>query len=159
MKFELVVIALLLTRSGNLASATQKRHQAAFGARFMMNRNGVDAMTAATTLLVTVASNVVLLPAPAFAGDVGKGTQLFINNCAGCHIGGSNLVNEKRTLKKEALLEYGVGMDPASIKEFLTNSLQHKKLVFFRVEGGKLTGDQWEDVATFISDQANGEKW
>ena len=159
MKFALVVTALLLARSGNLASATQKRNHAAFGARVMTNRNGVDAVTAATTLLVMAASNVVLLPAPAIAGDVGRGEQLFINNCAGCHIGGSNLVNEKKTLKKEALLEYGVGIDPASIKGFLTNSLQHKKLVFFRVEGGKLTGDQWEDVATYISDQANGEKW
>ena len=125
-----------------------------------MNRNAVDSASAATALLVMVASsNLLLCPTPAIAGDVGKGEQLFVNNCSGCHIGGSNLVNEKRTLKKEALLQYGVGLDPAAIKGFLTNSLQHKKLVFFRVDGGKLTDDQWEDAAIYVSYQANGEKW
>jgi cytochrome c6 len=160
MVYPLVVIFLLLAHCGRLATASQKRHLGAFGAGSMANRNGVDAASPAMAFLLMVASSaVVQCPAPASAGDVGKGEQLFANNCAGCHIGGSNLVNEKKTLKKEALLQYGVGLDPASIKGFLTNSLQHKKLVFFRVDGGKLTEDQWEDAATYVSDQATGEKW
>lgn len=111
-----------------------------------------------------MASSMLSLPPPASAatisgGDIGKGEQVFVNNCAGCHMGGNNFANEKRTLKKEALLQYGVGLDQPSLERFVTNSLVHQKLVFFKAEGGKLTPDQWEDVTTYIADQASGDKW
>jgi len=142
-------LSVLVLGFSSLAGAKKQQH-AAFG---VPNFRPAVAAT-------LVASSICFLPAAALAGgDVGKGEQLFVGNCAGCHIGGSNLVNEKKTLQKEALLEYGIGLDQPSIKKFVTNSLQHKKLVFFRVEGGKLTDDQWEDVTTYIADQANGEKW
>ena len=96
----------------------------------------------------------------AFAlGDIGKGEVLFNNNCASCHVGGNNVVNEQRTLKRDALEKFGIGLDQPGIKDFVTNSLRHKNLVFFRVEGGKLNPEQWEDVTTYISDQAKGDKW
>lgn len=96
---------------------------------------------------------------PAFAGDIGKGQELFVTNCASCHLGGNNLASEKRTLKKDALENYGIGLDQPSIQNFVTNNARHKNLVFFRMEGGKLNPSQWEDVTTYISDQATGEKW
>jgi cytochrome c6 len=161
MYYRLYLTVLLLCSSSPLASSKQpKQTQAAFGIPFM-NQNDVGSAAAAATLWM--ASSLVGLPSTASAtttgGDIGKGEQLFVNNCAGCHMGGNNFANEKRTLKKEALLQYGVGLDQPSLERFVTNSLVHQKLVFFRVEGGKLTPDQWEDVTTYIADQANGDKW
>ena len=115
-------------------------------------------VAAASTLLII--GHVVAFPSSAFAlGDIGKGEVLFKNNCASCHIDGSNLVNVQRTLKRDALEKFGIGLDQPSIKNFVTNNMRHKNLVFFRVEGGKLNDDQWEDVTTYISDQAKGDKW
>ena len=113
---------------------------------------------AASTILII--GHVLSFPSMAFAlGDIGKGEVLFNNNCASCHIGGNNVVNEQRTLKRDALEKFGIGLDQPGIKDFVTNSLRHKNLVFFRVEGGKLNPEQWEDVTTYISDQAKGDKW
>ncbi|MCS6884784.1 MAG: c-type cytochrome [Blastocatellia bacterium] len=35
------------------------------------------------------------------------GAKVFEENCAGCHEGGENIIDEKKSLKKEALLENG----------------------------------------------------
>ena len=66
-------------------------------------------------------------------------------------------MNEKRTLKKDALEKFGIGLDQESIQNFVTSNGRHQNLVFFK--GGKLNPTQWEDVTTYISDQAIGEKW
>lgn len=118
--------------------------------------NAAAVATVASIALATTAS----VPSAAWAvGDVGRGEQLFVGNCASCHIGGSNLVKEERTLKQDALVKFGIGTDQPSIQAFVTNSQRHKNLVFFRVEGGKLNEQQWQDVTTYISDQASGDKW
>jgi cytochrome c6 len=106
-----------------------------------------------------LSASCIIAPLPALGGDIAKGEELFVKNCASCHIGGSNLVNEKRTLKKDALEKFGIGLDQESIQNFVTNNGRHKNLVFFKMEGGKLNPTQWEDVTTYISDQAIGEKW
>lgn len=98
-------------------------------------------------------------PSKAAAGDFGVGQKLFSDNCASCHLGGANFVKEERTLEKEALEKYGVGTDQQSIQTFVTNSQRHRNLVFFRVEGGKLNAQQWEDVTEFVSEQATQGKW
>jgi cytochrome c6 len=120
------------------------------------------AKAAANTASMTVLASTLLLvslASPASAGDIGRGEILFTGNCASCHMGGTNVVNEQRTLKKDALEQFGIGLDQPGIQTFVTNSMRHKNLVFFRVEGGKLTPSQWEDVTTYISDQAKGDKW
>ena len=48
-------------------------------------------------------------------------------------------------------------LDQGSIQNFVTSNGRHQNLVFFK--GGKLNPTQWEDVTTYISDQAIGEKW
>jgi cytochrome c6 len=113
-------------------------------------------MTAATIMAIAV-----LLPTESAvaAGEIGRGQQLFNDNCAGCHLGGANFVSADRTLRKEALVKYGIGVEPSSIRSFVTSNARHKNLVFFRVEGGKLNPQQWDDVTTFIADQAQGDKW
>lgn len=109
-------------------------------------------LATATLMLLTSAS-------PAFAGDIVQGQQLFNDNCASCHMGGANFAKPERTLKKDALEKYGIGVEQPSILSFVTNSQRHKNLVFFRAEGGKLNPQQWEDVTSYISDQAKNEKW
>lgn len=122
--------------------------------------------TAATVVVAAssvLAATIILSSGPAAAataGDISRGQQLFNDNCASCHMGGANYVNPDRTLKKEALVKYGIGLEPDSILSFVTNQSQrHKNLIFFRVEGGKLNPQQWEDATAFISDQAKGDKW
>lgn len=96
---------------------------------------------------------------PAHAGNIDQGQKLFDDNCASCHMGGANYAKPERTLQQDALVKYGIGVEQPSIMSFVTNSQKHKNLVFFRAEGGKLNPQQWEDVTTFISDQAKGDKW
>lgn len=115
--------------------------------------SGIEIQLAIATLVVSTSA------APAFAGDIAQGRQLFSDNCASCHMGGENYVKVERTLKKDALEKYGIGVEQPSILSFVMNSQRHKNLVFFRAEGGKLDPQQWEDVTTFISDQAKSEKW
>ena len=45
----------------------------------------------------------VLGASPSFAADADHGAQVFSANCAACHMGGGNVVNAERTLKKDAL--------------------------------------------------------
>jgi cytochrome c6 len=107
----------------------------------------------ALTLLTTT-------PAMAAAGNVGRGEAIFISNCASCHAGGQNFINDQRTLKQDALVKFGVGTDQPSLLNFVTQqSARHKTMVFFRAEGGKLTPEQWEDVTEYVSDHATGNKW
>jgi len=80
-------------------------------------------------------------------------------NCASCHACGKNYAKAKKTLRKGALEKYGVGLEQPQIQEWLANSRQHKTLILFKMEGGKLTVDQWGDVTTYVADQSSGEKW
>ena len=125
----------------------------------LASKSPPTSVVAATSTLL-IMGHVMSFPSSAFGlGDIGKGEVLFKNNCASCHIDGTNLVNVQRTLKRDALEKFGIGLDQPSIKNFVTNNMRHKNLVFFRVEGGKLNDEQWEDVTTYISDQAKGDKW
>jgi cytochrome c6 len=124
-------------------------------------RAAVQPAAVAATAAAMIMMALVVIPSPAAAaGDIGLGQQLFDANCAGCHMGGANFVSPERTLRQDALVKYGIGVEPASILSFVTkNSPRHQNLVFFRAEGGKLNPQQWEDVTTYIADQAQGDKW
>jgi cytochrome c6 len=37
---------------------------------------------------------------PALAADLGNGAKVFSANCASCHMGGKNIINASKTLKK-----------------------------------------------------------
>ena len=119
-----------------------------------------SSQTAAVVASAMIFQSIVLpIPSCLAIGDVDKGKVLFDDNCASCHIAGSNVINEQRTLQRDALEKYGIGVEQAEIKGFVTNSMRHKNLVFFKVEGGKLNPQQWEDVTTYVADQAAGTKW
>jgi cytochrome c6 len=114
--------------------------------------------------LRTTAGNVVLtsalllfsmcLPASA-AADIAKGQTLFQANCAGCHAGGSNLVSESRTLRKEALQTYRGTVDAGVIQTFVQKGMPHKLLPMKT----PMDDNDYGDVVAYVLDQALGEKW
>jgi cytochrome c6 len=85
---------------------------------------------------------------PAFALDVANGAKVFGANCAACHIGGGNLVNATKTLKKADLDQYAM----ASLAAITTQVTNGKNAM--PGFGGRLTPDQVEDVAAYVLEQA-----
>jgi cytochrome c6 len=85
---------------------------------------------------------------PALAGDVAAGAKVFSANCAACHMGGNNVIMANKTLKKEALAQYGMNSIEAITKQ-VTNG-KNAMPAF----GGRLTAAQIEDVATYVLDQS-----
>jgi cytochrome c6 len=97
----------------------------------------------ATTVLMSV------LNTPAFAADLGNGAKVFEANCAACHLGGGNLVNSAKTLKKEALEQFQM----ASADAIKTQVINGKAAMpSFK---SRLTADQIDDVAAYVLDQSD----
>jgi cytochrome c6 len=102
------------------------------------------------TATFTVALAVVFMAfsAPAFAGDVASGGKIFSANCAACHAGGNNVIMANKTLKKEALAQYGMN----SIEAITTQVTKGKNAM--PAFGGRLSAAQIEDVATYVLSQS-----
>lgn len=86
--------------------------------------------------------------APAWAGDAASGGKIFSANCAACHLNGGNAIMAKKTLKKEALAEYGMN----SIAAITTQVTKGKNAM--PAFGGRLSAAQIEDVATYVLAQS-----
>jgi cytochrome c6 len=100
--------------------------------------------------LFTVAFAVVFMAfsSPAFAGDAASGGKIFSANCAACHAGGNNVIMANKTLKKEALAQYGMN----SIEAITTQVTKGKNAM--PAFGGRLSAAQIEDVATYVLSQS-----
>ena len=93
--------------------------------------------------------------APAFAADIDNGAAVFAGNCAACHAGGNNVIQNEKTLRKEALEQYlAGGLKEASIVTQVTNG-KNAMPAF----GGRLDAEEIEDVAAYVYDQATNAKW
>ena len=102
-----------------------------------------------------VASALTLAPFAAFAADIEAGAQVFAGNCAACHAGGNNVIQNEKTLRKEALEQYlEGGLKPSSIVYQVTNG-KNAMPAF----GGRLDDDEIQNVAAYVFDQATGSKW
>ena len=95
------------------------------------------------------------LPAWSQQTDIAQGQVLFQANCAGCHAGGNNYVQEKRTLRKDDIQQYRGSTDQAVITNFVQNGLPHK---LFPMKTPMEEKD-YNDVVAYVLDQALGEKW
>mmetsp|Transcript_18860 Transcript_18860/g.58047 ORF Transcript_18860/g.58047 Transcript_18860/m.58047 type:complete len:144 (+) Transcript_18860:292-723(+) len=94
-------------------------------------------------------------PVAAHAGDIENGAQIFAGNCAACHAGGNNVIQTEKTLKKDALDAYlDGGRKEASVVTQVTNG-KNAMPAF----GGRLSDEEIADVASYVIDQANGDKW
>merc|ERR1719330_2071034 len=84
--------------------------------------------------------------APAFAGDVGAGEQVFNANCAACHAGGQNVIMPEKTLEKDALEQYlAGGRNEKAIMTQVTNG-KNAMPAF----GGRLDESDIADVASYV---------
>lgn len=88
-----------------------------------------------------------LTPA-ALAADLANGAKVFSGNCAACHMGGGNVVMANKTLKKEALEQFGMYSEDAIIYQ-----VKHGKNAM-PAFAGRLTDEQIQDVAAYVLDQA-----
>jgi cytochrome c6 len=82
-------------------------------------------------------------------GDAAVGGKIFAVNCAACHVGGGNVVNGAKTLRKEALEQFGM-YDLAMIATQVTNG--KNAMPSFK---GKLNEADIENVATYVLSQAD----
>ncbi|KAH8064730.1 cbb3-type cytochrome C oxidase subunit III [Aureococcus anophagefferens] len=88
-------------------------------------------------------------------GDVESGATIFAGNCAACHAGGNNVIAAEKTLRKEALDSYLTGgRKESSVVTQVTNG-KNAMPAF----GGRLSDEEIGDVAAYVIDQANGDKW
>ncbi|GMH59312.1 hypothetical protein TrVE_jg13142 [Triparma verrucosa] len=112
-------------------------------------------LKAKSTAAITAALCTSLIASPAFAGDVGAGEQVFSANCAACHAGGQNVIMPEKTLQKDALTQYlSGGMKEGSVVMQVTNG-KNAMPAF----GGRLSDDDIANVASYVIDQASGDKW
>jgi cytochrome c6 len=96
-----------------------------------------------------------LAPGAAFAKDLDNGAAVFSGNCAACHAGGNNVIQNEKTLRKEALEQYlAGGLKESSIVTQVTNG-KNAMPAF----GGRLDDEEIEDVAAYVYDQATNAKW
>lgn len=97
---------------------------------------------------IAIALFIFALNSPALAADVGNGAKIFSANCAACHIGGRNVIMANKTLKKDALTQYGMDSLEAIVYQ-VTNG--KNAMPAFK---GRLKATQIEDVAGYVLEQA-----
>jgi cytochrome c6 len=97
-----------------------------------------------------------LATSAAHAGDITKGSNIFQANCVACHVGGQNMIARERTLQKDALEKNFGSLDEKAIKDFVQNSMVHRGAFIL---GSKLSDKDFENVVSYVVDQAAGEKW
>jgi cytochrome c6 len=101
-----------------------------------------------SALLIMTVAVLSFIPS-ALAGDIAKGGKVFSANCASCHVGGKNVVNAQKTLKKSDLEKYGM-YSLEAIKAQVTNG--KGAMPAFK---GRLNPEQIDDVATYVLSQAD----
>nr|QCI05123.1 cytochrome c553 [Centroceras clavulatum] len=84
----------------------------------------------------------------AIAANIEEGEKIFTANCAACHAGGNNVIMPAKTLKIEALEEYGMDSIQA-IKNQVTNG--KNAMPAFQ---GRLNGDDIDNVANYVLSQS-----
>ncbi|MEH2180465.1 cytochrome c6 PetJ [Nostoc sp.] len=104
-----------------------------------------------TVMLLGIAIFIFAFSLPALAADAASGAKVFSANCASCHMGGKNLVQADKSLKKDALEKYDMYSAEAIISQ-VTNG-KNAMPAF----GKRLKPEQIEDVATYVLSQANKE--
>lgn len=101
-----------------------------------------------SVLLLTLAIATFMFSPVAIAADAAEGAKIFGANCAACHMGGGNMVNPAKTLKKDVLEQY----EMASL-EAITTQVTNGKAAMPSFKG-KLTPEQIENVATYVLEQS-----
>ena len=102
--------------------------------------------------LLSLLCSWLLLTAPAWADDsvlsAGAAPQLFETHCAGCHVGGGNIVRRRKTLKQRALQRNGID-STAAIAQLINNG--KGAMSAYR---DRLTPDEIDQLAQYVWQQA-----
>ena len=88
--------------------------------------------------------------------DLARGEFLFQQTCSSCHPQGNNVIVKERNLKKEALKKFIFLEDENTIVNFVKDNNFHRGALAF---AGKLSKQDFADVASFVYDQAMEDKW
>lgn len=103
-----------------------------------------------SVILLILGIATLVLTNPALAdGDPAAGATIFSANCASCHMGGKNVVNAAKTLKKADLDKYGM----YSLEAIITQVSKGKNAMPALL--GRLSPQQIEDVASYVLAQAD----
>jgi cytochrome c6 len=116
-----------------------------------MQRLPVKRLVAIALIAITCCFSNFCLAESAWA-DAVSGAKIFSSNCAACHLGGGNVINSQKTLKKEVLEKY----EMASI-EAITAQVTGGKNAMPAFKG-RLTDGQIADVAAYVLEQS-GKDW
>ncbi|MGV0027213.1 cytochrome c6 PetJ [Phormidesmis priestleyi] len=101
------------------------------------------------TAIFAVALLLISLTQPAFAdGDIIAGAKVFNANCTSCHLGGGNVINAAKTLKKAALVANAKDTTEAIVAQ-VTNG--KGAMPAFK---SRLTEEQIASVAAYVLDKA-----
>lgn len=98
--------------------------------------------------IISLVSLMALLVAPVRTADLVAGATVFNTNCAAYHIGGGNVVNGAKTLKTDALAQFGMD-SPEAIQNQVING--KAAMPAFK---GRLPPEEIENVAAYVLDQS-----
>jgi cytochrome c6 len=101
-----------------------------------------------SVILLAVSFLTFALGRPALAADAAQGAKVFSANCAACHMGGNNVVMANKTLKKEALEQFGMNS-----AEAITTQVTNGKNAM-PAFGGRLSADEIANVAEYVLTQS-----
>ncbi|NEQ46009.1 MAG: c-type cytochrome [Leptolyngbya sp. SIOISBB] len=102
--------------------------------------------------LLSVLCSWLILTSPAWANDSAptppSASALFETHCAGCHVGGGNIVRRRKTLKQKALLRNGVDSVTA-----VAQLINHGKGAMSAYQD-RLTADEIDQLAQYVWQQS-----
>ncbi len=81
--------------------------------------------------------------------DLANGAEVFALHCAGCHVGGGNIVRRNKTLKLQALQRNQVET-VAAIATLITQGKGNLMSAY----GDRLTATEIANLAAYVFDQA-----
>lgn len=89
--------------------------------------------------------------------SLSHGETLFQQTCSSCHPGGANVISKERNLQKEALDKFiGLSQEENGIMNFVKDSNFHRGALAFT---GRLSNQDFKDVASYVYKQAMEDKW
>lgn len=111
-------------------------------------------------IALTVLVSIFAFGSSAFAADAAAGQGIFQANCAACHAGGNNAVMPNKTLKEEALKSFLAGYKDGSksLEEAIAYQVTNGQGAM-PAFGGRLSDTDIANVAAYVADQAQNNKW
>lgn len=101
-------------------------------------------------------SSITLLKLNLQPPNLSHGETIFQQTCSSCHAGGSNVIAKEKTLYQDALIKFLAVENEEGISNFVKDSNIHRGALAF---SGKLSEQDYEDVAAFVYKQAMEDKW